>query len=557
MPPLLSLRARAEIERRRRLKEQFDRTRFDPTPYIEKWLGWSPWAGTPGHPGQTEVLDAYVLALRQQHERQAYEAGELAESELEYWTPGQTIKNRLRVEAGHTVGKTKLASAIVNHFYDHFAPAVGYCFAPGWDQIHDLLFKEIKADREGKGLPGRILDLELRRAHNHFVKGKATDNAHGKGSHRVHGQHERYLIFVIDEGEGVADFVFDAVDSMTSGGISIVLMLANPQTRTSRFHKAGSHSDTRSFRISCLHHPNVIAGREIVPGAVKRQYVEKMTEKHCQVVTRHNPDDHTFTLPYDVTVKGKSLPAGTIFLPDAEYMFRVMGEAPANTSDKTLIPTGRYEAAVNRPVRGLEPYKARLGLDVAGFGNDKGTLYVNHDLKVWRARQMSKLDQVEYYEAVKAECLKLARAGCWSIHVRIDAGGGFGGGVAALLRRDLDLRQTVKDFQVFEVNFNGSPYDRKSFADSITEMTAGAAEVLRVCNVVNPPEELMADLCEREYDWVIKEGRSVKKLDSKDDFRKTLKPERSPDDGDGFVLSVAPDHLVGGKPTKQSNYKDS
>jgi hypothetical protein len=91
---------------------------------------------------------------------------------------------------------------------------------------------------------------------------------------------------------------------------------------------------------------------------------------------------------------------------------------------------------------------------------------------------MSKLDQFEYYQAVKAECLKLARLGVWSIHVRIDAGGGFGGGVAAMLRRDKDLKQSIKDFQVFEVNFDGAPYDRKAYDNSITEITAAAAEVL-------------------------------------------------------------------------------
>lgn len=503
------------------------------------------------------MLDAYVLALRQLHEREAFEQGRLTADKLQYWSPGRPIKNRIRIEAGHTVGKTKLSSGIVNHFLDHFRPAVVYTFAPTWEQINDLLWKEIRADREGKGLPGRILDTcAIKIAPNHFAKGKSTHDSHGRGTERVQGQHERYLLFVLDEAEGIADYVFDAIDSMESGGIVIVIMLANPRTRTSRFHKAAAHSDTRSFRVSCLHHPNVIAGREVVPGAVKRQYVEKMIEKHCQVVARHDPDDHTFDLPFDVNVAGKVLPAGTIFLPNPEFMFRVMGTAPANTSDKTLIPTGRFEAAINRPVRGLEPYTARLGLDVAGFGNDKGALYVNHDLKVWRARQMSKLDQVEYYEAVKGECLKLARLGVWSIHVRIDAGGGFGGGVAALLKRDVDLRQSIKDFQVFEVNFNGRATDPKAYADSITEMTAAAAEVLRVCAIINPPEELMTDLCERTYDWVIKEGRSVKKLESKKDFRKKLKPERSPDDGDGFVLSVAPDHLIGQRPTKQSNYMD-
>src|SRR5262249_17972466 len=148
-------------------------------------------------------------------------------------------------------------------------------FAPSFEQIHDLLFKEIKSQRRGKGLPGQIFDLELRAGDEHFIKGRATNNDQGKGTERVQGQHGRYNLYVLDEAEGVADFVFDAIRSMTSGGISIVVMLANPRTRSSRFYKMGAEPQVRSFRMSCLHHPNVVAGREVVPGAVRRQYVQE------------------------------------------------------------------------------------------------------------------------------------------------------------------------------------------------------------------------------------------------------------------------------------------
>src|SRR5262249_11637962 len=102
---------------------EFDATRYDPAVYIRDRLGWAPWNGTNEEPGQIQVLEAYVLALRQQHEKRDYEAGDLAEEDLRYWKPGQVIKNRIRVEAGHTVGKTKISSGIVNHFFDHFRPS--------------------------------------------------------------------------------------------------------------------------------------------------------------------------------------------------------------------------------------------------------------------------------------------------------------------------------------------------------------------------------------------------------------------------------------------------
>ncbi len=344
---------------------------FDPAGYIRDRLGWVPWEGTAGAAGQAEVMEAYTLALRQQVERAAWEAGEVETAALRWWAPGMIIKNRIRIEAGHTVGKTKLAAGLVNHFFDCFVPSIIYTFAPTWEQIHDLLWKEVKADRRGKGLPGRILDLALVRGDNHFAKGRATSDAGGQGTERAQGQHGKFLMFVLDEAEGVADFVYDAVDSMASGGVSVVLMLANPRTRLSRFHKVKSLSTVQSFRISCINHPNVVLGREVVPGAVRREYVEQMIEAHCEPAPAHDADLQTFEVPW--------LP-GTILQPDTEFLFRVLGIAPANMADRTLIPLGRYEASVGRSATDDEAtrYAARLGIDAARDGADYGTGYVRH-----------------------------------------------------------------------------------------------------------------------------------------------------------------------------------
>lgn len=493
-----------------------------------------PWSGSDDVPGQQQILDAYVLALRQLHERDGFEKGELTETKLRYWKPGQVIQNVIRVESGHTTGKTKVLSGIVNHFFDNFTPCVGYCFAPSWEQIHDLLFKEIKADRRNKELPGQILDLQLRISDDHFIKGRATNNSQTES---VQGQHGRYNLYLLDEAEGVADFVFDAIRSMTSGGISIVIMAANPRTRLSRFHKIATEPHVKSFRMSCLSHPNVIAGKEIVPGAVRRQYVDEMIDSHCESVERHEPDNYTFEVPWR---------AGKVYEPNAEMLFRVLGIAPSNTSDRTLIPLGRYEAACKRQPIENNPHQLRYGVDVARFGNDHGTNYRKWNGTIRRIAKLTKLNTIDYAQAVKADALEMKRQHpeITSLHIRVDGGGGFGGGVVDNLKADMELREAFADFKVFEIHFNGVPRDDKAYADWVTEATADAAESLKTLALISPPNELQGDLTEREYEWVNKSGVAVKKLEQKERFRKRQTPERSPDDGDGFVLACVSDHLV-------------
>lgn len=495
------------------------RYQLDPLGYIREQLRWEPWAGDADHPGQVEVLDVYTEALR-----------------VQLTQPGTTARNVLRVEAGHTVGKTRLASGMVNHFFDCFAPAIVYTYAPTYEQIHDLLWKEIKATRRGRNLPGRILDLELHLADDHFAKGRATNNAGGQGTERAQGQHGPYLMFVLDEAEGIADYVYDAVKSMTSGGLAIVLMLANPRTRSSRFHRLAAATTTTNFRISCIHHPNVLHDREIVPGAVMRRYVEEMiddgTTQHAEPVAEHDPDAHTFELPWR---------PGRIYRPDAEFMFRVLGVAPANIADNTFVPTGRYDAARARLASGAYPHQARLGVDVARYGKDLGSVYVCHGGALWRAAQLSKQDTNAYARAIREEALKLAARGVTSVHVRIDAGGGYGGGVADRLATDAELHWAIADFRVCEVHFNGTPYDPLAYADIATEIYDHTAKALAVLALLNPPNALEADLCERTYRWVKAGGVDVKKLEPKDDFK--ARHGRSPDDGDGAALAVAPDYV--------------
>jgi hypothetical protein len=182
----LQLKVKIEKERRRRGRNgesPFVQYRFEPIRYITDKLGWHPWAGDADHPGQVEVLQAYELALRQLHERYDYEQGNLPLDQLQYWTPGQVIKNRIRVEAGHTIGKTMAASGIFSHFFDTCPPAIIYSFAPSYEQINDLLWKEIRTARRRNKLPGRVLETpELKLS---FRKGPGHEQQRYRGDTRA------------------------------------------------------------------------------------------------------------------------------------------------------------------------------------------------------------------------------------------------------------------------------------------------------------------------------------------------------------------------------------
>lgn len=513
--------------------------KFNPVSYITKFLRWEPWRGMDAeHPGQAEILDACALVMRQQEERDLYQNGKQGEAALTCWNEGEEIQNWIRVESGNGIGKTKSASGILNWFLDCFTPSAIFTFAPGGDQARFALWSEIRGDRESKGLPGRILEKEIKLTAKHFAAHRTVSVGGGKGEERVKGKHEAFQLFILDEADGIDEFIFDSIISMTSGGNSLVVMFANPKSRASMFHRIKGRSYVQTFRVSTLYHPNVVAGYEIVPGAVRRDFVSRKIETDCEIVASHNEDEFTFLLPYEVRVKSEIYAPGTIFKPNARFMTDILGITPPYAADRTLIPVGRYEAACQRQAADAgDKTRARAGIDAARFGSDLGTMYIRRGDEIWKQLEILHGDTDDYFYAIKPPLLSLAADGVMSLHVRVDAA--YAGGLIDKLKKDDELCKAFKEYQVFEVYFGGGAYASDEYYNLVTEMYAEAAESLKSVSLLNPPDKLEIDLCEREYNWKNKAGRDVKILEDKPSFRKRKK--HSPDDGDGFVLAAAPD----------------
>lgn len=527
---------------------QFEGYRFRPVAYAKKFLGVNLWSGKDsGTIGQLEVVQHYRKVLMQLHERKDFQDGVIKEKDLVYWQPGQEIQDTIVIDTGHNWGKTFILAVIVCHFFDCF-PSIGYTYAPTKDQLKDLIWKEIKALRKDRGLPGEILELTLREseAAEHFIKGKVTSDALGTGGERSQGQHHEYLLFVGDESEGIPKFVFDSIKSMASGGISISIFARNPKTNKSPVHKLKANSRVLSLTASSLNHPNLIYNKTVIPGAITRQYVFDML-KSCEKVFVPDEEKYSFQLPWDKS---------SYYIPSREFLWRILGIAPDSDEFNTFCSPGRFDAAVNRkPFSGDPNHVARIGVDVARYGDDYGTIYVRSRGRVWRHAKIEKLDSVQYYGILRELILDLKKKKISDIQVRIDAGGGYGSGAKDLLKNDYDLRlmQGI-ELSLIEVHNNGVPFNTSNFYDIGTELYYYAGIVLQALSIFDPPNELKADLTERTFGWRVYRGTSVRKLQDKEQFKKE-NDHGSPDDGDGFALAVAPDHLFFNIENRQTRKK--
>lgn len=541
---LRRLQQKTEAGSKNSLESRLAQYRYRPFDYFRDILDVdSVWSGTREDTiGLAEIVDAYLLALRQQRERIMLEQGQIDESDLVHFVSGQPIKNWLSVDAGYNIGKTWIAAKILSHFFDCFHPAIGYCFAPGFDQLNDLLFKEIRVDRDGSRVLGETFERSpaIKYKSNHFVVGRATQGGQKKTrKERIQGQHNEFLIFILDEAEGIDDYVWESVRSMTSGGISIVLSLRNPRTTSCYANQIRDRSYVADFTISCLDHPNVVEGREVIGSAVRRTWVDEMIDEYSELVKQHDEQKHTFEVPW----------REGIFQPQIEFRWQVMGIASEGQVDNTFVSLGVYKAAIERePASGYDPSILRIGIDAARYGFDKVTIYCKWNGRIWREKTFDKSDYHQVAQAVKQVCQEYLVKGVNDIAVRIDAGGGFGGGIADFLNYDAEIWEPTDnelwygvEMSVIEVSFNSASTEPEKYRNLVTEMYYWAGQVLKDHALLSPTRELQQDLVESSYQYVVLDKRDVKVLVSKERF-KTLY-NRSPDDGDGFVLAAAPDNV--------------
>lgn len=504
--------------------------------YAERECGFTPWSGVDGDVGQLEFFQAIQQSVCDQLD-------------------GRPATYEFSIKSCHGVGKTKGCSILVNWFFDSFPQSVTITSAPSDDQVRTLLWKDIRSSRPLWGRRHlKPADPFMSRGDGWFAMGRVTNDAGGTGTARFHGQHAKYMLFVFDEADGVPEFAYGAVDGMMTnlgpGMVLIFIRIGNPATRTSEFHRRHTAPGVMSINFDALRFPNVYHDDSaLVPGGTTRAWVTKMVGKHCEVHPEADEDAQTFTLPWDTVDKhGASAPAGTHLKPNGAFLFRVRGKTPKNETLEGFISEGRYDAACERDVTPLltpaDTTFAAIGVDMARYGADAGTIYTHHRLRLTRQATVQGQDTAGYVARIEPVIAALIQAGATHIQMRVDNTGGWGIGVVDYfkVREYPGVR-----FEVVQVSFGSAASDPESYYDLITEMYAEADATLARTLVTTLSEELKVDLTDRRlYYRHGRDKRYVQKAEEKDDFKKRNK--RSPDDGDGAVLALAPERLFKAPP---------
>lgn len=407
-------------------------------------------------------------------------AGELCESVRDH--------PRTACKAAHSVSKSFTSARIAVWFLHAFPPALVLSTAPTFNQVRNILWREIKDayTKARRPLLGRVMDTGIEIADRWYALGfKAADT----NPDRFAGFHAPHILVIKDEASGLHPNVHEALDSTLSSGFARELMIGNPIHASGDFYEAFHRKRAlyNTITIAAKDTPN-FEGRGVVrPYLITPQWAEEKRIEHGEE--------------------------------SAYYLSRVDAEFPLQDTD-ALIALPWCERAKEREAEDRGG-KVQIGVDVARFGDDESGYYLRcgRDIlagKFWKGRDttftVGEVKQIagEYGERVET--------------IRVDVVG-VGAGVADQLR--------ALGFPVEDVNVGMAPCDDEKFGNLKAELYWAMRDILRE-GAINglDDEETISQLVGVKYHYDAR-GRLV--IERKEDAKKRGVP--SPDRAEALLLT--------------------
>lgn len=386
------------------------------------------------------------------------------------------------VRSCHASGKTFTAADVVHWWLLAHPDSVVITTAPTFRQVKEVLWREIGAGAVGRGLypKGAVLDTKINISDKWYALGLSSDVAE-----QFQGFHSPHLLIIGDEASGIPEVIFQAMDGLTPERI---LLISQPSQNTGRFAETFKRPHVHKITISAFDTPNVQEGRQVIPGLITKQDVERIR-------TYYGEDS-------DV------------------YRVRVLGEFPKADVD-TLISVDEVAKAMDRESKVLPQFEKKMGVDVARFGDDRTVIVVRQMEAVIRKEVYSGIDTMQTVGHVLRIAKEMViKPGNISIDVI-----GVGAGVVDRLKE--------QGWQVNAVNVGESPKDKEHFKNLRAELYAGAVkEWIKTASL--PKDDDFYELANIKYKF---DSSSRLQMESKEDMKKRSLP--SPDVADALMLTFA------------------
>jgi len=427
---------------------------------------------------------------------------------------------RTAVRASHGVSKTYTAAEAAVWFLNCVPRSKVITTAPTFMQVAKLLWAEINTiyTTSRIQLEGECLAVEIKTKHpDHFAVGFSTDKPA-----RAEGWHSQSIMFILDEGKGIAQWMWDSVRGAMTGGFCRLLVLSTTDgvQVEENFYRIfqGEDADSQWNRIHI--------------SAFDSPYVTGEKFRSVKIPDPRRPErfEVEWTEPKDVKIQIADqgyIDAAKLDWGEDSVLYRtkVLGEIVDDAADSiiTVAQTNRMFANASAPAF-IDAGALQAGIDVARGGTDDAVFFRSKGLRVTgskvippqRVPDKAKLvfiaDEFErFIDHDKA------------YRVKVDDTG-VGGGVTDILQD--------RGYAVAPVNNGGEPSQPDRYNNVAAEMWYEVGKLVHEIACPDLPR-LAGELTGRKSASLDSKGRL--RVESKDDYKKRS-GGKSPDMADAFLL---------------------
>ena len=372
--------------------------------------------------------------------------------------------------------------------------------APTYEQVNKILWESIRKNHSAFNLIGKVTQDDEWKLDDGTVVGfgrkPADTNIHGfHGIHRPGG-----VLALLDEGCGLHQNIFTAVEAITTGELDRIVTVGNPDDANTEFGRIFLKDDPgwNKITIAAKDTPNFTGEEGIAPQAKKSLIgVDWVEDKKV--------------------AWGEGSP---------RWMSKIEGEFSTETSS-TLFTLADINRGISTELLVGEDTKCVLGVDVARMGEDETVVYSNTGGIVRLEGKWSKKDTLETAEAVD----DIARR-CSATEVRVD-GAGLGVGVVDYLAK----RLADGSYTVISLVGNTSSPDLMQWANSRAFWWDTARKKMSngELDISFEDQQLQDELLSVRYHF--NNTRNSLQVEKKEDLR--TRTGKSPDYADAFIYAVA------------------
>ena len=372
--------------------------------------------------------------------------------------------NRITVARSATgTGKSHGASALAIWFKKSFPRSQVFTIAHPFEN-QSILWGELATMAEQCGLfvRDRINNMEIQciESRKDFIKALSvpTTGTEEVKEGKFSGKHYDHMLFIVDEGDTVPDFAYRGVEGCMSGGHVRMLILFNPRYEAGQPFRHEHDRTANIIHLSAFNHPNVITGKNLIPGAVDRETTVQRINEWCRPLAEgEKASINTFELPkfLDGAVARKKgvneqyppLSPGHYYVEEQAFFYMVLGKYPPQPEQQLISrewvdnARARWDAYVavhgeDKPPVGVKPI---IGGDIAEQGKDRNVMAARYGGFVAKLIKWTGIDPdasaerfIVEHRSLDASCSyidatgigsgvapKMKRAGCRAVGVKV------------------------------------------------------------------------------------------------------------------------------------------